>query len=217
MLDVFRTFTEFLRVCHRKPQCASKFLLEDDHPHVQAELKRLQGEAAARSETGFSYTGPMEIARAAGIQWGSFPAKPMLSESPWYQTLTKQQMTTLNYSMVAQPGLHFFRDLRPSFGRTRVSPTEDEDLKHVVIASTVMPTQMLMIFDHMNQQRTPRIVLGRESLWLRGFPLDVIDDMKGDFLKEPLFTDLAGNMVSTPIFLAMAQSIMAAVSWQPCC
>ena len=82
-----------------------------------------------------------------------------------------------------------------------------------VIANTCLPQQALMIIDG---EREPRLVLGRESLWLRGFPIDVIDDMKGEFLKEPLFTDLAGNMVSTPIFLAMAQSIMAAVSWLPC-
>ena len=33
--------------------------------------------------------------------------------------------------------------------------------------------------------------------------------------KEKDLTDLAGNMVSTPLFLAMAQCTMASVSWRP--
>ena len=53
---------------------------------------------------------------------------------------------------------------------------------------------------------------------LQGFPIAVIDDMAGtlrDDLKEPLLTDLAGNMVSVPVMLAIAMSTFASVSWAP--
>ena len=65
--------------------------------------------------------------------------------------------------------------------------------------------------------REPRILLGRESLALQGFPIDVLDEMgdsgKKDYLREPLLTDLAGNMVSTPVMLAAVMATMASVSW----
>ena len=52
--------------------------------------------------------------------------------------------------MVHQPGKHLFRDVRPSFGRTRVSSRGDENQ---VIAGTALPTQMLMVFDDKNEER----------------------------------------------------------------
>ena len=54
---------------------------------------------------------------------------------------------------------------------------------------------------------------------LQGFPIAVIDDMAGTLtasdLKEGFLTDLAGNMVSVPVMLAIAMSTFASVSWAP--
>ena len=54
---------------------------------------------------------------------------------------------------------------------------------------------------------------------LQGFPIAVIDDMAGTLtasdLKEAFLTDLAGNMVSVPVMLAIAMSTFASVSWAP--
>ena len=77
-----------------------------------------------------------------------------------------------------------------------------------------MPNQLVFIFyDNLE----PRILLGRESLALQGFPIDVLDKMgtspNKDYLKEALLGDLAGNMVSTPVMLATVMATMAAVSW----
>ena len=150
-----------LKVCERKAECASNFLLADNHPHVEAELKRLQIEAQERKDVGYNMAKPMDIAKNEKIPWGAFPPSALLASSRWFKTLTIQQKDTLCFSMVHQPGNHFFRDVRPSFGRTRVSSRGDEDQ---VIASTAVPTQTLMVFDDKNKEREPRFVLGREIL-----------------------------------------------------
>ena len=82
-----------------------------------------------------------------------------------------------------------------------------------VIANTCLPQQALMIIDG---EREPRLVLGRESLFLQGFPIDFVDrivDRNGQPFSECLLNDLAGNMVSVPVFLAMLASAIGSVSW----
>jgi hypothetical protein len=70
----------------------------------------------------------------------------------------------------------------------------------------------MMLFD---EDETPRLLLGREALWLQGFPIleksvaPVLEDESESFL-----TDLAGNMVSTPVLLALLLSTMSALSWR---
>ena len=94
------------------------------------------------------------------------------------------------------------------------------------MAGTVLPNQMLMAFRQhaggvsalgpADEPPEPRLVLGRENLLLQGFPIDIIEGMQGNF-KESFLTDLAGNMVSTPVLLAMFLSAMASASWIPAC
>ena len=125
----------------------------------------------------------------------------MVENSPWFQTLTHLQKMSLSFNMRLQPEHRFFRDFRPSFGRTRVSPRGSEDGadESIAIAGTCMPTQMVMVFND-TPDWVPRVMLGRESLWLQGVPIEMIESMPTRH-KEPLLTDLAGNMVSTPIFV----------------
>ena len=102
------------------------------------------------------------------------------------------------------------RDCSQSLGRTRVSVFDEETDRH--IAPTVTPGQLMMLFDG---DETPRILLGREALWLQGFPIleerlaPVLDSESESFL-----TDLAGNMVSTPVLLALLLSTISALSWR---
>ena len=213
--DVCCTFTSLLQVCQRKAECASTYLLDDGDKHVRHYLKHLQAEAAQREEKGYNMQKHVEIALKAGIKPGSYPPPASLANNKWFQTLTMQQKDTLSFSMVYQQGPHFFRDVRPSFGRTRISSRGDHD---EAIAGTVLPSQMLMTFrepapGHAGDPE-PRLILGRENLLLQGFPIDIIENMPGNF-KETNFTELAGNMVSTPVFLAMFMTAMASVSWVP--
>ena len=218
--EVFVTFGQLLKVCHRQPECASAFLLDADNAHVKEELKRLQIEAAGRKDVGFNLEKPMQICESTGIPWGSFPPQASLEESRWFQTLTMQQQMSLAFSMAAQPEHYIFRDFKPSFGRTRLCPADLEvaNGEKIHIAGTIVPTQLIMVFDDKNPDSEPRLLLGRESFWLQGFPIDIIDNMKMP-VKESTLIDLAGNMVSTPVFLAMIQSTLAAVTWRvatPC-
>ena len=209
--DVLRTFTQLLKVCHRKPECASKYLLDDDDVRVRSYLQALQREAADRTDLGYNQEKPMQVAEQAGIQWGHFPPTAMMQNSPWYHTMTHLQKDSVCFSLAAQPAKHFFRDVKCSFGRTRLNPRPHEETGGIHIASTCVPNQLWMVFD---EAREPRLVLGREYLWLQGFPIDEICKMQGNF-KESFLTDLAGNMVSTTIFLGIVQSAMAALSWLP--
>ena len=102
------------------------------------------------------------------------------------------------------------RDCSQSVGRTRVSVFDEGTEKH--IAPNVTPGQLMMLFD---EDETPRLLLGREALWSQGFPIlekSVAPVLEGE--NESFLTDLAGNMVSTPVLLALLLSTMSALSWR---
>ena len=50
---------------------------------------------------------------------------------------------------------------------------------HVI--NTVVPNQLPMVF---LEERPRRFMLGREALWLQGFPISIIDDMPPDFAEN---------------------------------
>ena len=77
------------------------------------------------------------------------------------------------------------------------------------VFNTCVPNQLPFVF---LEGRQHRLTLGREALWLQGFPISIIDDMSPDF-KDGLLNDLAGNMVSVPVCIACLMSTMASVSW----
>ena len=96
-----------------------------------------------------------------------------------------------------------------------------------VVASTVLPSQILIVCEEEGENnkdgeapkaiRVPRFTLGRENLALQGFPIDdvvALVDNQFSKLREGLLSDLAGNAVSTPVFLAMLMATMASVTWQ---
>ena len=129
---MFASFSALLKVCERKPECASKFLLADDDPHVLRELDRALKEALERKDAGYALQRPL-----------TSPAPPLLKSSPWFSTLTKPQQDALCSILREQPGNHFFRDIRPGFGKTRVS---SRGVNGEVIASACTREQKLMIF-----------------------------------------------------------------------
>ena len=211
---VFSTLRQLSRLCSRRAVSASEYLLPWDDPHVTAELHKLQAESEQRVDKGYNHQDAMEMAESLHIEWGSFPASrwPSLQTSRWFHTLTKRQQAALCFNCAQHDGeTVFFRNIAPSFGQGRVAHKGADGR---VIAGTIVPNQLVFIFyDNLE----PRILLGRESLALQGFPIDVLDKMgtspNKDYLKEALLGDLAGNMVSTPVMLATVMATMAAVSW----
>ena len=119
------TMANLYQVCFRKTQCAAEYLLEPDNEYVQAELSRLQEECEGRVDEGYDLGKAVKIAEKAGFIWGSFPPPGPVRDSEWFQPLTNGQKDRLCFSLAHDPRPHYFRDLRPSFGRTRHSSRAD--------------------------------------------------------------------------------------------
>jgi len=79
----------------------------------------------------------------------------------------------------------------------------------------MVPSQLLIVFDGV---QAPRCLLGREALVLQGFPVDDerIEDVIKDF-SESFLQDIAGNMVATPVLLALAAASVSSLTWRRTC
>ena len=189
---------------------------------VTAELARAKAEAEARHDKGFDLERNMAICEAHGVEWGSFPASrwPELANSPAFACLSNRQKQAVCFSLAAHPDSKIvFRTIMQTLGQGRTAGRSDDGpYKGDVILGTILPNTFMFVFNGIDP---PRYVLGRESLALQCFPIDILG--KEGFKKvkedgsavfaESLFQDLAGNMVSTPVMLATVMSTMAAVSW----
>lgn len=78
------------------------------------------------------------------------------------------------------------------------------------ISPALLPTQQIWIESPF--VATPRLLLGRESLCLQGFPVGLRPGLLTEF-PEALMADLAGNAMSLPIVLALCMSAIAAMPW----
>ena len=108
------------------------------------------------------------------------------------------------------PGPCLLRDVSQSLGLTRLSSYSKEDGKHC--ASTVLPNQMLIVFA---TGQPLRLLLGREALVLQGFPSQnkSLSELTSE-TSETAMANIAGNMVSTTIMLAVAMAAISSVSWR---
>ena len=205
--DMFRTVRSLIKVCVRSSPCASQLLLPEDHPHVLAELKRRM-EGATRQRHTYNMKEALDHCCENNVSWASLQDRiPLkLKQSPWYATLTARECLVLAVSLTTIPASLLFRDVSCSVRRGRVSTIESG--KHC--AGTVMPTQSLMVFQ---KAEHPRLLLGREAMLFQGFPINMMDSVLDQFSSH-LLTDLAGNMVSCPVMLALAMAAVASVSWR---
>ena len=79
----------------------------------------------------------------------------------------------------------------------------------------MVPSQCTIVFGGV---QPPRCLLVREALALQGFPVDderiqgVINDFSESFLQ-----DIAGNMVATPVLLALAAASVSSLTWRRTC
>ena len=213
---MFTTMRSLIRVCQRSHTCASGVLLAADDPAVRDELIRRQSnlkkKAASDQPTSGCYNvaTAMETASQRGVKWGSFPPSACMQADPWFTTLTRQQQDALCFSLLVHPGPCLFRDVSQSLGLTRLSSYSKEDGKHC--ASTVLPHQMLIVFA---TGQPLRLLLGREALVLQGFPSQnkSLSELTSE-TSETAMANIAGNMVSTTIMLAVAMAAISSVSWR---
>ena len=100
-------------------------------------------------------------------------------------------------------------DCSKPLGSVRLS-TMDERGFHV--APNMRAKQMLMVFD---QVQSPRLLLGREALWLQGFPIEsehVAGRLHED--TEDFLCEVAANMLSLPVLLAVFMASVSSLSWR---
>ena len=210
---VFNTMRTLLQVCNRTHSCASGVLLPSTDAAVCMELARREaGRTASGPGAGYNVGNAMERARERGVQWGSFGPSPAMMGDAWFQTLTKQQQDSVCFSLKTHPDSLLLRDVSQSLGQTRISTRSAEDSRHCACA--MLPSQMLMVFA---PGQPFRLLLGREALVLQGFPSQgpTLSELIGSF-SENQMADLAGDMVSTPVMLAIAMAASSAVSWKMC-
>jgi site-specific DNA-cytosine methylase len=104
-------------------------------------------------------------------------------------------------------GLKFMIDLNPSPGRVSAS-TKDGRNADVILAPCIVPGQLLWLHRGSASQR---LLLGREAMLLQGWPISFLGST--DVTNSSLH-DLAGNAMSPPVLLAVALSMIYAVSWK---
>ena len=209
--QVFQTLRSLIKVCERTPECATKAILPEGNENVLSELVRRQRYTASSKRSPYNMKTAMNTATSWNVPWGTFPPPAALKNSAWFATLTPEQQDALAFSFHQTPGRLLLRDCRNTLGRVRLSTCDSG--KHR--AQTMVPSQCLIVFDGV---QPPRCLLGREALLLQGFPVDderiqgVIEDFAESFLQ-----DLAGNMVTTPVMLALAAASVSSLTWRRTC
>ena len=58
----------------------------------------------------------------------------------------------------------------------------------------------------------PRLLLGEEAMILHGYPIAAVSDLVARSSNN-MMSDLAGNMASPPVILALMMASVAAVEW----
>lgn len=206
MNQVFRTLRHMVAACQRKPPSLEQVLLRGDHPAIAAELNRRigngSGTRAAQAQHGWSQQ-LMRECRALGLRYGAHTADTRSVESPWFATLSSRERAALAVSQATSRG-SLARNIGMSINRVAVS----NEVQGRHICPTLLPTQLLWL--HVD---VPRLMLGREALAIQGFPIEVLPDLASKY-SEPFMLDLAGNMMTLPVLLALILSTLVALPWK---
>ena len=199
-----------IKVCVRQAPCASRLLMEDSDPALEEELARRRGAKSARQA--YAMHKSMASGSAQGVSWATLSAPDELERSPWFNLLSAQQRDCLLYSLKTNPAALLFRDIEPTIHRVRISKIIESksggDTRH--IAMTMLPKQIIMVF---NQVARPRLLLGYEAMVFQGFPMALMSSAIRSS-KECLLKDLAGNMVSLPVMLAVTMATISSMPWR---
>ena len=114
----------------------------------------------------------------------------------------------LTYSQIQVP-FHeaIARDIGQSLSRIRFSSKRDET-RHVAFCQ--MPRQVVLLTV---PGQPPRMQHGAESMLLGGFPIAATPNTVRATAHD-LLMDLGGNMMATPILLALLMSMMESAVWR---
>ena len=172
------------------------------------ELKRRT--EAGRKMTSYNVAAASKIVAGLGVSWSKVCDVPAnLNQSDWFHTLTPEQRDAASFSVHFQGPDALLHDLSQSLGRERVSVFDEEIQLH--LAPTMTPGQVIIAC---NEEESPRLLLGREASWLSGCPILQKNSRHLELRERVFFTDLAGNMISTPVLLALLLSTISALSWR---
>ena len=214
-----------IKVCQRRPPCASKLLLASDHERVQQELaRRKECPPQQRAASGSGYNMGNTLAQAtkmgASAPWKMLETPDILMQSEWCATLTAMQHDTASISLRTHSAAnHLVRDIGQSVVRVRRSSMENG----IHIAPAVLPTQKMLITgsaEGVEKSLHVRIMLGEEALIFQGFPTSKLFDNPSfspifpDVQTNATMADIAGNMVTLPILLALVLSAFSSVTWR---
>ena len=77
----------------------------------------------------------------------------------------------------------------------------------------MMPAQIMLVF-RPDADAQPRLLLGEEALLMQGFPVSLMTPAAVSETTNALMADIAGNMVSLPVLLALTMATIAAIPWR---
>jgi site-specific DNA-cytosine methylase len=215
---VFETMGRLVSACQRMPPCVSRILLTEDHVALENELtRRLAGDRLEKDVAEWPEL-HINVFRDAGKRWKAVKIQKEAKGSPWFSTLTPRERDALRYELALFPE-YFARDISQSIDRISRSCRHEHDSDRHILP-TQMPKQlqwlnwpMLVECSEYDAAREPRLLIGREALLLQGFPIDKVKALVNR-TDEQLMSQLAGNMMSLPVVLAMSMAFFASVSWR---
>jgi hypothetical protein len=114
---------------------------------------------------------------------------------------------------------HLLRDIGQSLARVRRSSIEDG----IHIAPAILPTQLMLITgsaDGVEKPEQVRLLLGEEALIFQGFPTALLYNhpsfvpLYPNAMSNANMVDIAGNMVTLPILLALVLAAFSSVTWR---
>ena len=117
----------------------------------------------------------------------------------------------LSYSQIQVPfDEAIARDIGQSLSRIRFSTkrSSQDEIRHVAFCQ--MPRQVVLLTV---PGQLPRMQRGVESLLLGGFPIAATPET-AKATPNDLMMDLGGNMMATPILLALLMSMMESAVWR---
>ena len=202
-----------LAMCLRTPPCLSEVLCKPGADCIEAEL-------AARISTG-SRQGGYHVASTVsmfqglgiGQRWGQQGQASLpdaLKQSDWFPTLPPGQRSALLFSFAENAGVVMMRDISQSCGRIRYSNYDEITGRHV--ACTQMPQQIVWLHQPDSPEAPDRLMLGRESMTIQGFPLANFQSLVAK-TSENTMGALGGNMMASGVLLAILQSLFAVIPW----
>ena len=192
-------------MCQRRHPCASELILCQTDPTVESELNRRL--ALGKRGAEYNVAGSISLFQGSGLRWGDVKVPRRVRDTPWFETLPLYMRNILTYSCAEHPQPALNRDIGQSAGRVRYSKAL-EDGRYLGYCQ--MPGQVTWLEP---DDQPPRLMLGRESLLLSGYPIAKIPNTVAQ-TTELVMQGISGNMMASVVPLAILSSIFLAAPWR---